>query len=782
MQGAAGTPLIGPVTAAALLAGTTACMLLPRLPPPWMALLALAAAIALLRRHGAARVAGALLLGLGWAALHGAHALSQQLPHDWERRELALRGTVVELPVREARRVRFVFEVDDADDQPPPLRGRVLRLSWYDGHDGPAPALRAGERWTLHARVRAPRGLRNPGGVDSEKHAAAQRIAATGYVRGPDRARRLQPAQGLQGWRDAMSARIDAALPEGRGRFVQALALGDTRALADEDWDVLRANGLTHLIAISGFHVGLVAGLFALVARGVWWAWPALGRRLPRPIAAAVGAACGALSYAAVAGFALPTVRTLLMIAVVAAARLARRAVPASQTLALAAIAVLLADPLAVLGAGFWLSFLGVAWLLWCLPGVQSPVRGFLSAQGVATLGLLPLTAMLFGQASLAGPFANLVAVPWWSLVVVPLSLLGLGLESIHAGLGAWAWQAAVGCFELSWPLFERLAASPLSVWWLPEPRAFALPLAMLAAFWWLLPRGTPGKALATLLWLPLLWPDRRLPAQGEFDVVAIDVGQGLSVLVRTAGHTLLYDMGPAVEDGFDAGERAVVPALRGLGVRRLDLAMVSHGDNDHAGGWPAVRRAFAAPAVSAPDGAGIDAARPCRAGDAWTWDGVRFRVLHPPALFPYLRNESSCVLRIDGRHGSALLTGDIGEVVERTLVRAGAPLRADVALVPHHGSAGSSDPAFVAAVRPRLALLSTGFGNRFRHPRPDVVARWRATGAATWDTAREGAVRVRVGADGVAATGERRRAPRWWDAARRADRPDGAAPPSPES
>lgn len=773
MRDAAGTPPFGPVTALALLAGVTACMLVPALPhvAPAFAMLAVGVA-AWWRGPAALRVGGALLAGFAWAALHGAHALAQQLPPAWEKREVAVSGTVAELPVREERRVRFVLDVDDDDRNPAPVRGRRLRLAWYDSHDMAAPALRAGERWRIGVRLRAPRGLRNPGGIDAEKHAVAQRIAATGYVRQPERARRLGPAQGLQAWRERTSRRIAQALPGGRARFVQALALGDTRGLTDTDWEVLRANGLTHLIAISGFHVGLVAGLFALLARASWWLWPGWGRHWPRPVAAAVFAAGGALVYAAIAGFALPTVRTLLMIAVVAAARLSRRAVPAAQTLAVAVLAVLAVDPLAVLGAGFWLSFVGVAWLLWCLPRAgQSPLRDFLSAQGVATVGLLPLTAALFGQASVAGPFANLVAVPWWSLVVVPLSLLGLGAEMAWPGSGAFFWRAAAACFEASWPLFERLAQSPLAVWWLPEPGAAALPLAMLAAFWWLLPRGTPGKALASLLWLPLLWPDRRLPAPGEFDVHVLDVGQGLSVVVRTAGHTLLYDAGPAVKDGFDAGERAVVPALHALGVRRLDRAVLSHGDNDHAGGWPAVSRVFRARRIEAPAGAGIEQAGACRGGAAWEWDGVRFEYLHPPELFPYLRNESSCVLRVEGRHGAALLTGDIGEVVERRLLRDAADrLRADIALVAHHGSLTSSDPAFVAAVRPRHALVSTGHGNRFGHPKADVMARWRAVGAHASDTAREGALRAAFVSGAWQVEGRRTRQPRWWDAARRSD------------
>ena len=803
MGNAARMPPFGIAASLAVLAGVSACLWLPSLVAwPVSAIIATTGA-GLWLRSDRWRILGPLLLGFGLAGLHAAHALSIQLPPGWERRDVLVSGRVADLPEVQPRGTRFGFRVDDDAAQPAPLRGRLLRLAWYDegsaGFGRPtsvapeaaiAPAvevpmaglrtapLKAGQRWRMQVRVRAPRGLRNPGGFDTEQYAMAQRVAATGYVRAPEAATRLSAASGLQAWRESMSARIAASVSAPSSRFVQALALGDTRRLDAVDWATLRANGLTHLIAISGFHVGLVAGFFALLASGLWWLWPALARRWPAPIAAALAGLGGAVAYAAVAGFALPTVRTALMIAVIAGARLLRRPMRTADALALSLLVVLLLDPLAVLAAGFWLSFLGVAWLLWCLPqATRRPLHDLVSAQGVATLGLLPLSAILFGQASLAGPFANLLAVPWWSLVVVPLALVGMALEALHAGAGAVAWTAAAWCFDRSWPLFEWLGRSGLALWWLPEPRWFALPMALLGAFWLLLPRGVPGKPLALLLWLPLLWPDRLLPRQGEAEIVVIDVGQGLAILVRTANHALLYDMGPAVHDGFDAGERAVVPALRALGVGRLDRAVVSHADNDHAGGLAAVRLVFPASPTVAPAQSGVLASTPCEAGQRWAWDGVGFRFLHPPLHFPYLRNEASCVLRIETAHGAALLTGDIGAVIERELVRRDpAGVRAEVVVVAHHGSAGSSDPAFVAATGARHALVASGHGNRFGHPKPAVVARWQAAGAQVWDTGPGGALHVRLEERGPAMPETRRgMQPRLWDAGARAvQRPPG--------
>ena len=766
----------GVPAAAALLAGSLALLLLPRLPPMAVLLGAVAIGAGWWWKARRMRWLGALLCGFALAGLHASHALALQLPPG-EPLDVRASGMVAGLPDHQARRTAFMFRVGQAPGHEY-LEGRLLRLSWYDGFDGVPSGrdqLRAGQQWELALRLRAPGGLRNPGGHDPEKHALARRIAGTGHVRDPGSARPLTPPTGLQAWREELAGCMAEVLGGHRARQVQALALGDTRGLTDQDWRVLRATGLTHLIAISGFHVGLVAGFFALLARAGWWLWPALARRLPASVARVLAALAGAVGYAALAGFALPTVRTVLMIAVVAAVRLLRRRTGGFDSLALAAIAVLVVDPLAVLGAGFWLSFAGVAWLVWCLPGAgRRPVRDLLGAQGVASVGLLPLTVALFNQASLAGPLANLVAIPWWSLVVVPLSLLGTGVEMLAPGHGGWAWRVAERCFAAIWPLFEWMAGSRLALWWLPEPHWLAVPLALAGAFWLLLPRGLPGRGLALLLWLPLLWPDRHLPRHGEAELHLLDVGQGLAVLVRTAGHALLYDVGPAVPEGFDAGERVVLPALHALGVRRLDRLVVSHGDADHAGGLDAVTAGMPVARIQAPDGAGIRGAGHCLATESWEWDGVRFEYLHPEPHFPYLGNDASCVLRVVTAHGAALLPGDIGDVIERRLAGrrdpGGGPLvAADVVVVAHHGSRSSSDPRFVTASGARHALVSAGHGNRFGHPRAEVVDRWRDSGAQVVSSAEGGAVHVRLGAQGIAVATRRSTHPRLWDARRRA-------------
>jgi competence protein ComEC len=349
--------------------------------------------------------------------------------------------------------------------------------------------------------------------------------------------------------------------------------------------------------------------------------------------------------------------------------------------------------------------------------------------------------------------------------VVVPTALLGVLADVFSHPLAAEIWRMAAWLMDQLWWLLDKVAHWPATMWWLPEPSLVALLLAVLGAFWLLLPRATPAKLIAPLLLLPLLWPATRTLANAETEITLIDVGQGLSVLVRTRDHALLFDAGPASERGLDMGESAVVPALHALGVNRLDRLIISHGDNDHSGGMQAVLRAFPRAQLFAPEGWAPPGATLCQRDTAWQWDGVAFRILHPPPFFPYLHNNSGCVLRIEAGGHVALLPADIEKPVEQRLVEEQlAAIRADLLIVPHHGSLTSSTPEFVAAVHPHYALMATGADNRFRLPRADIVDRYRESGARTIDSDDAGAMRFRLNAAGVALL-ELRRAdrPRYW-------------------
>lgn len=739
----------------ALLLGVLLVQWLPGLPPRWLAGLAVPFAVALAWRWPRARWFAVLLLGLAWAAWRGSLAMDMRLPRALEGRDFEVTGTLDGLPLVREDATHFVLQVERAtlDGRRINLHGR-LNLNWYEH----APVLLPCSRWQLRVRLKRPRGLINPGGADSERSALEHRISANGYVREDRQNGQLgPPGFCLDGLRAQLAQGIAARVHDPHDvALLQAFSIGDTRGLDQHDWKVARANGVSHLIAISGFHVG-VAAVFGLWLVGMGYlAFPRLALWLPRLQAQAAAAVMVAGIYGALAGWGLPTVRTLLMIAVVALARCSRRHGSGAQSLALALIALLLADPLAVLSAGFWLSFVGVAFLMLCLDARPSGLRGFLHelsmGQLVMTVSLLPLTMWFFGEASLVGALSNLIAVPFVSFAVVPCALVGTLLLLVCPVAAAPVWWLAGWLAHGQWWLLERMAQWPGAHWYLPEVQPWALLLATLGALWLFAPRGAPLRGLAMLLLMPLLVPQRTVPDDGAFQVWVLDVGQGLSVLVHTRHHTMLYDAGAAYPSGYDLGEAVVLPSIHALGVGQLDTLMISHADNDHAGGAAAVAAEFpqARRLAGEPERMSFPM-RACAAGQAWQWDGVSFRVLFPPAgTVAGRNNDRSCVVSVEGRAGRLLLTGDISSRVEPQVAaelerdEAGNEAGRDtVMLVPHHGSRSSSSAAFIAGVRPRLAVVSAGWLNRFGHPHPLVVQRYAAAGLQLLNTADSGAIQL---------------------------------------
>jgi competence protein ComEC len=360
------------------------------------------------------------------------------------------------------------------------------------------------------------------------------------------------------------------------------------------------------------------------------------------------------------------------------------------------------------------------------------------------TVALLPLSLWFFGEASLVGALSNLIAVPVISFVIVPCALFGTLLLGLCPPLATPVLWLAAKIAHAQWWLLEQTANWPGAHWYLPAVQPWALLLALLGALWLFMPRGIPLRWLGLLLFLPLLWPPRQLPVDGSFDIWVLDVGQGLSVLLRTREHTLLYDAGARYPSGFDLGEAVVLPSMHALGIARLDMLMISHGDNDHAGGAAAVATAFPGARRYAGEPARMAVPmEPCVAGQSWQWDGVRFRVLSPARDAVDRDNDSSCVLLVEAAGGRFLLTGDISAKVEPQVAAAIGPGPPPVLLVPHHGSKTSSSAAFIAALKPPMALVSAGWRNRFGHPKPEVVARYKQARIPLLNTADSGAIEV---------------------------------------
>ena len=776
----------------AFLLGTFAVQRLPQLPEARVGFAGVAALLALgLARSRAARtgllvVAGASL-GFGHAAWRAEQRLEDALPFAWEGRDVEVVGIVADLPQARDRGTRFLFDVERVE-KPGAVVPPRLSLAWYPrsssaGRVDP-PRLAPGERWRLMVRLKRVRGLANPHAFDVEPWALERGIRATGYVRpAASAARLLERVDGwpytLHRWRAGIrGAMVERLAGAPLGGVLVALAIGDQDAIAPAHWDVFWRTGVGHLMSISGLHITMLAGLGFALAFFAWARVPAAALRVPaRKAAVAVGAAV-ALAYALMTGFAVPAQRTVVMLSVIALCVLADRHGSASRVLALAALAVLVADPWAVLAGGFWLSFGAVAAIFYVMAlrtGGAGRLRAALAEQAAVAVAMVPMLVALFQEYSIVSPLANALAIPLVSWVAVPLAIAGAFLGLAPALEGAHA--ALEGLMAALTPL----AAWPHAMVESHAPAAWTVAAALVGCAWLLAPRGVPMRSLGAAWLVPLFAVAPARPAWGEAWVDVLDVGNGLAIVVRTAAHALAYDAGPSWSDETDSGERIVVPFLRAEGVARLDALVVSHADDDHAGGAISVA-ALREPAwilSSLPPEDAVHALAPratrCAAGQSWTWDGVEFRVLHPAASFvapaaakaaepapamgkPGGRgpispkpNDLSCVLRVATRGGAMLLTGDIEARAEMELLGRERQLDADVLLVPHHGSRSSSTAQFIGAVAPAIGVIAVGHRNRFGHPNANVVARYASRGITLRRTDREGALRVVLPAESSA-------------------------------
>ena len=725
---------------------------------------------ALRRRHWLALAGCVAVLAFTQGAARAEWRLTPELHPAWEGRDLTLTGRVDSLPIAVTGQGgvpgwRFEFAVEAVGPTgaalPPEVPRRLMLLS-YEG-----PPITAGERWRFTARLKRAHGLANPGGFDAELWLFEQGLRASGVVR---TAQRLQAAPW---WEiDAARQRLRTAIHErvadpGMAGVLAALSLGDQNAIAHADWALLRDTGVAHAFAISGLHITMFAWLASAMAGSLWRRSGSLCLRLPAPTAARWVGVLAALGYALFSGWGVPAQRTVLMLAAVAGLKTLGLRWPWPLVLLAAAVIVTAVDPWALLQPGFWLSF-GAVGLLMAAGGEQAEgwrerLKAALRTQAVATVGLAPLSLICFAQLSVVGLLANLVAIPVISFLITPLALLG-GLLPPLWTLAAWL----VGLL-VAW--LKWLTLLPGAVWWLPAAPPWAQAPALLGAALVVMRLPWRLRLAGLAMLLPLLWPAVPRPAAGEFELLAPDIGQGNAVLLRTAGHTLLFDTGPVYAPGQDAGERVLLPLLRRLGERRLDMLMLSHRDSDHVGGTSALLQGLRVKELrsSLEPGHPLLRAGPpevrCEAGQRWTWDGVRFDVLHPTAAHyeaGLKSNDLSCVLRITSASGRrVLLAGDLEAAQERGLVLREPDLQADVLLVPHHGSKTSSSVELLAAVTPAVGLVQAGYRSRFGHPAPPVLARYQAAGIAVVASPSCGA--WRWFSDGRPATCERELGRRYW-------------------
>lgn len=733
-------------------------------------------ALAGARMRPAARRASWLLavLLLAWASTgwrahlrapgEAAQAAHAQLPGLWE-----LTVRVDELPVRHnsARGGRWRFDADvisarradggsAAGGTPPWPRVRV----WAPADA--LPDLAPGQHWRFTARLDRPDAPYNPGGWDAARALFQKAVHVEARVESlPPPVRGAVEPGGVTGLR--MKIREDIAMrvsSPGDAGVIAGLSVGDQSAIERADWETFQRTGVAHLVSISGAHVLMMGWLCGWLVRRLWSCSFTLCRLCPAPVMGAWAAVLAALAYAMLAGWGVPAQRTVLMMALITGLRTVGVAWPGALVWSVAAAVVAALDPWSLVQPSFWLSFVAVGTLMvmgqgaasvapqppagrWraMLASAREEGRELVRTQARVSLVLTPVALMCFGSVSLIGFLVNLVAIPWFTLVVTPLALLGIVWP---AGWDWAAWTVALSREGLAVAADWRWASRPLpdGPFWLGALAVITAPLLLLplpfVVRWMMLPPAM------VCLCLPPTWRDLPPPAWGHWQAVVLDVGQGSAIVLQTARHTLVFDTGARWPSGTDAGQRMVLPALGALGVNRLDRMVVSHDDIDHSGGAASVARRMEIDSLAASMPPGhplwqlrdardaVPAAHPCRHGEQWTWDGVHFAWLHPGQESGAQEDDNarSCVLRVSAAQdgGAAiLLTGDIGAPQEAQLVRAApAALRAEVLVVPHHGSATSSSAAFLRAVQPDVAVVQVGRRNRYGHPDPQVMARLR--------------------------------------------------------
>lgn len=762
-------------------------------------------------RHGAILglvIACCLGIALGTlnAIAQALPRLAQSVPAHLEQQIVVASARILTLTQGDDRSRRFMAEID-APRHPGLPRQALVTWRALPGDTRPVPTPAPGERWNMTLVVRQPYAALNPFLPDQEGRWFAAGVRMLASVRGnPARVDDMPWASfsiAVERLRHVARERMQAVLGEMRqGPLLVALALGDGSGISRSDWDLFNRTGITHLVSISGLHVSLVAGVAGWLASRVWrrlrWRGRACCVWQPASVVGMVVTVLVAGAYSLLAGWSVPTRRTFFMLAAFGVAVCLRWPLSRGRGLALAAAVVVVLDPWAPLSPGFWLSFGAVAVLMavWQEPLPQGRlarawrgVRMFGRTQAVITLGMVPLLAWWTQQLSLVSPVANAIAIPVVSMLVTPLAL-GVAMFAVVGAV--WPWAGAVA-WGLAWPadglarvvmaLMEWMAGyehASLAVASAPWPWVLA---ACAGVVWALQAPGWPGRAWGWTALAPLVLWRAPAPAPGDWTLHALDIGQGTAVIVRTARHVMVYDTGPLSPDGWDAGERMVVPVLRALGVRALDTLVLSHADMDHVGGAMAllqampVRTAYAsfdltrwraqqlrqrAESFGDLEPPLPETVSPCMAGQAWMVDDVRFTFLHPPAgLGPASTNARSCVLRVEGAHHSVLLPGDIPREYEARL--AAALPATDLVLAAHHGSNTSSGPELVRAASAAHVVFQAGYRNRYGHPTAAVVARWRAQGTHAWRTDRDGAITVRSDGAGLAVEAQREAGRRYW-------------------
>ncbi|QWD65140.1 DNA internalization-related competence protein ComEC/Rec2 [Polynucleobacter sp. MWH-UH2A] len=740
----------------------------------------------------------AFFLGFAWNANYADNRLKNILAQELEGEELSIEGRVIRLPQGGITGAKFAFEVDsmlfkgERGAQFP----KQIYLSWQPAwrSQQQIPEIIPGQRWKLKVKLKRPYGSLNPHTFDFERWSFHQNYGASGSIKSGELM--LTKDIGLSEFelqmelaRYKLRKKIQSALPPNSqyAGVIVALVMGDQNAIHQEDWTVFNATGIGHLISISGLHVTMLAGVGATLA-AFCWRRRSLPLLFPVSKVAALSGFLTAFIYAWLAGFQIPAQRTMYMVGVVAFALWTGRNPRSFDIWWWALVFVLLIDPMAPYTPGFWLSFGAVAAILYAMKDssgllgiptgkeLEAPwTSRFLQAcreacrvQAVVTIALLPITLFWFYQVSVVSPLANAFAIPVVSYIVTPLAIAGALLPEF---LGKWLLWPAHIVMEYLAVLLEWMANWDWAVVWSNQPAwwlivfsglgmVYAIQPGELIASWRLRLCALVPTALLFVPWSSLNDATLRL---GEFRAIVLDIGQGTSVLIETANKRLLYDTGPIQGKGDDAGQRMILPYLRGRGISKIDRMVISHSDSDHVGGAASLLKhiSFGEMMGSLPIdnplllnlGARKIPSIPCRYKQRWIWDGVEFLIWHPHESTHFQKqysmkpNEMSCVLEVRNKRHSFWLTGDVerqgeAEITERLDAEMLGEIgnRQIIFMAPHHGSKTSSSAELLKALEPDIAFAQNGYRNRYGHPHPTVTARYESLGVPFHQTPNTGA------------------------------------------
>ncbi len=735
------------IFALSFLLGVSQLLWLPELHVIWLVVLVpvviISCFLLIFKKIKIAKVVLAISLGCIYALGSGLVAKSHQL-NFIPKSHISVIGQVSNLPIIKNDKIKFSFDIKQIDGI---YNLNKLLVSWYKTDE----TVKAGQIWKFDLKLKPIHGYRNPGSFDYSKWLFRLGYNATATVK---KAELIQEQSYdinslINKLRASTSKLIENNFQSPRVQsLIKALTIGDKSQISYEDSQLFKDTGTAHLIAISGLHIGLMAFLGILFGRLIFVFFT--DEKFNRFKYEAIFAIAFALFYALLAGFSIPTIRALIMVVAFSLAYALKKEISRWQAWSIAMLIVLLLDPLSVLDVGFWFSFGAVAVLMFAFTGRKpnnNKIHSFVKAQLVILIGLMPLMVIIFGQINLLTPIANLLVLPLASLLLIPLMFAAYFVYFISDSMAGYLFNTVEFLANRLFSILDYLQQFNFLTVAFTNINGLTILTLIVITFVLMLPKLFRWKYMVLLLILPLFLNEPDKLQEHEFQVNVMDVGQGLSVIIITKQHTLIYDTGAKYETGYNLASTVVIPYLLNKGIVNVDRLILSHKDNDHAGGVAELLTQYPNTETFDVKGQFND----CKKGTMWEWDQVKFEVLSPFTIEPYLGNNSSCVIKIFSQYGSMLLTGDIEEPVEYRLINHSSnKIKSDVLLVPHHGSRTSSSKNFIQKVSPKMVVNSSGYANQFNHPHPLIKQQYLKKGIEFYDTQNQGMIELLFNEKGI--------------------------------